>query len=95
MSTESATSLYELRPEFIGPGVTAKSVEDEIARPVESFPTFRWWCAFAVTSSLALLGVYCVAITVMRGIGMHWKLSRRPLPVSGMPMSRALSLSVI
>ena len=32
-------------------------------------------------------------VLVMRGIGMWAKLSRRPLPVSGRPMSRALRRS--
>jgi Ni/Fe-hydrogenase subunit HybB-like protein len=70
MSVETAHSLRELRPEFIGPGLTIKGLDEQVNRPVESFPTYRWWCAFAVTGTLSLLFVYCVSITVLTGIGL-------------------------
>jgi len=44
-------------------------LDDDIYRPLESFPTARWWAAFAVTGTLALVFVLCLYITVARGIG--------------------------
>lgn len=50
--------------------VTLAQLDDDINRPLESFPTVRWWAAFAVTSSMVVLLIYCLGITVVRGIGM-------------------------
>jgi molybdopterin-containing oxidoreductase family membrane subunit len=55
--------------DFIGPGVTIRDLDARIAGPIETFPTVRWWCAFAVASGLAMVFVYCVGHTVMTGIG--------------------------
>jgi molybdopterin-containing oxidoreductase family membrane subunit len=53
---------------FVGE-VTLRRLDDDIYRPLESFPTLRWWVALAFTSTLALLFVLCAGITVVGGIG--------------------------
>jgi molybdopterin-containing oxidoreductase family membrane subunit len=49
----------------IGP----RELEDDIYRPLESFPTARWWGAISVTGALAGVFVLCAWITVTQGIG--------------------------
>jgi Ni/Fe-hydrogenase subunit HybB-like protein len=49
--------------------LTNPRLDDDIYRPLESFPTFRWWLALAATGSLATLFVVCLVITVGEGIG--------------------------
>jgi Ni/Fe-hydrogenase subunit HybB-like protein len=46
-----------------------RAIDDDIYRPLESFPTRRWWIAILCTSSLAGVFLYCVWITVSTGIG--------------------------
>ena len=46
-----------------------KELEDDIYRPLESFPTARWWGAISVTGALAGVFVLCAWITVTQGIG--------------------------
>ena len=53
---------------FVG-DVTLRRLDDDIYRPLESFPTMRWWLAIAFTSTLAGIFGLCVAISVTRGIG--------------------------
>ncbi len=49
--------------------VTLRQLDDDIFRPLESFPTMRWWLAIGFTGSLAGVFLFCVAITVTQGIG--------------------------
>ncbi len=49
--------------------VSLRRLDDDICRPLESFPTYRWWAAFAVSSTLLALFVVAVTYTVMHGIG--------------------------
>jgi Ni/Fe-hydrogenase subunit HybB-like protein len=49
--------------------VSLRRLDDDICRPLESFPTFRWWLAFAVSSTLLVVFVISVTYTVMHGIG--------------------------
>jgi molybdopterin-containing oxidoreductase family membrane subunit len=53
---------------FVG-DVTLRKLDDDIYRPLESFPTIRWWLAIAITGTLAAIFVLCAAYTVVRGIG--------------------------
>jgi len=46
-----------------------RQLDDDIYRPLESFPTVRWWIAIAITGSLASLFFACVGVTVTQGIG--------------------------
>ncbi|MGD2109162.1 MAG: polysulfide reductase NrfD [Phycisphaerae bacterium] len=53
---------------FVG-DMTLRRLDDDIYRPLESFPTMRWWLAIACTSTLAGVFVLCMAVTVYKGIG--------------------------
>ncbi|UCE61307.1 MAG: polysulfide reductase NrfD [Phycisphaerales bacterium] len=53
---------------FVG-DVTLKGLEDDIYRPLESFPTTRWWLAISFTGALASIFALCAGITVTQGIG--------------------------
>ena len=48
---------------------TLQSDEDDINRPLESFPARRWFLAISITGTLALVGLACTAYTVLVGIG--------------------------
>ncbi len=48
---------------------TFQSIDDEINRPLETFPTGRWWVAMAFTSVLSVIGLVSVILTVFVGIG--------------------------
>ncbi|MDD4890676.1 MAG: polysulfide reductase NrfD [Phycisphaerae bacterium] len=50
--------------------LSPRQLDDDIYRPLESFPTFRWWIAISITGSLAGLFAFCLYFTVSRGIGM-------------------------
>ncbi|MHC5010155.1 MAG: NrfD/PsrC family molybdoenzyme membrane anchor subunit [Planctomycetota bacterium] len=64
------SELQALEPAPLVTGtVTTQTLEDDINRPLESFPTHRWWGAITVTGLLALLGLGCTAWTIGRGIG--------------------------
>jgi Ni/Fe-hydrogenase subunit HybB-like protein len=56
------------KPLFIG-DIDARSIDDAVFRPVESFPTFRWMLAITVTSAMATVFLLSVAWTVYAGIG--------------------------
>ena len=49
--------------------VGLRELEDDVYRPMESFPTMRWWLAISVTGSMASLFGICAWITVTQGIG--------------------------
>ena len=53
---------------FVGE-VTLRRLDDDIYRPLESFPTLRWWFAMVCTSTLAMIFVLCAGLTVTKGIG--------------------------
>jgi Ni/Fe-hydrogenase subunit HybB-like protein len=46
-----------------------RELEDDIYRPMESFPTTRWWIAISITGAMASLFGICAWITVTQGIG--------------------------
>ncbi|MFC2171591.1 NrfD/PsrC family molybdoenzyme membrane anchor subunit [Acidobacteriota bacterium] len=54
---------------FISPDLTLRQLDDDIYSPMESFPTFRWWAAFSVTSFFVLVLLVSIYITVTQGIG--------------------------
>ncbi|MHC4441153.1 MAG: NrfD/PsrC family molybdoenzyme membrane anchor subunit [Planctomycetota bacterium] len=49
--------------------VPLQQLDDDVYRPMESFPTARWWMAISFTGALATLFAVCVVYTVMNGIG--------------------------
>jgi len=46
-----------------------RQLDADVSRPLESFPTNRWWIAFAFTSTLALVFLISFGVTVTKGIG--------------------------
>jgi molybdopterin-containing oxidoreductase family membrane subunit len=44
-------------------------LDDDIYRPLESFPTRTWWLAIFFSGTLAAVFAVCVGITVTQGIG--------------------------
>jgi Ni/Fe-hydrogenase subunit HybB-like protein len=49
--------------------VSLRQLDEDIYRPLESFPTARWWIAISCTGALASLFFLCVGVTVTQGIG--------------------------
>ncbi len=49
--------------------VTLERLDEDIYRPLESFPTIRWWIALSFSGALASVFALCAGITVMKGIG--------------------------
>ncbi|MDF1564065.1 MAG: polysulfide reductase NrfD [Deltaproteobacteria bacterium] len=49
--------------------LSLRQLDDDIFRPMESFPTRRWWVAISITGAMA--GIYAVSLvwTVLFGIG--------------------------
>jgi len=56
-------------PQLIGGDISLGQLDAEVFRPLESFPTFRWWMALAVTGSFASLFFFCFVYTFVKGIG--------------------------
>lgn len=50
--------------------VDSRRLDEDIFRPLESFPTFRWWLAISFTGFFALVFLFCVGVTFVYGIGM-------------------------
>jgi molybdopterin-containing oxidoreductase family membrane subunit len=46
-----------------------RKLDDDINRPLESFPTFRWGVAITITGSLAAYFLFCFVYTIATGIG--------------------------
>jgi len=67
MSVDTIASLAA--PSLFVGDVTLRTLDDDIYRPMESFPTMRWWMAIAVTGTMAAIFMVCAAITVVRGLG--------------------------
>ncbi len=49
--------------------VSFQELDNDINRPLESFPTFRWWIAISITSGMATLFLVGIYYTVFYGIG--------------------------
>ncbi len=56
-------------PPLVKGDVSLKKLDDDIIRPLESFPTRRWWAAISVTGTLAGFFLFCFAWTIAKGIG--------------------------
>jgi len=67
MSTTTASTLKPA-PLMVG-AIRAQQLDHAINRPLESFPTYRWWIAFSITGAFATLFLYCFVYTVLTGIG--------------------------
>ncbi len=60
------------------PLVTGKKrlsdVNDDVCRPLESFPTRLWWLVFSIAVSIALVGAACFVYQLAQGVGV-WGLN--------------------
>ena len=56
-------------PPLVTGEVDFKKLDEDINRPLESFPPMRWWFAFAIASSLVLWFLISFGVTVVQGIG--------------------------
>ncbi|MBN1443868.1 MAG: hydrogenase, partial [Planctomycetes bacterium] len=64
----TSASLLTPPPLVTGP-VDLRRLDDDIHRPLESFPTLRWWIAFSICGALATCFLLCAAYTIAVGIG--------------------------
>ncbi len=49
-----------LNPVYVTGGKTMKDINDDVSRPLESFPTLRWWVCFM--AALGALGIWAVSV---------------------------------
>jgi Ni/Fe-hydrogenase subunit HybB-like protein len=56
-------------------GRTFQEVTDDVARPLESFPTLRWWVCFLSAMVAFFIGACCLLSTFQNGVGM-WGLNQ-------------------
>jgi len=56
-------------PPLITGRIDAQRLDDDILRPVESFPTALWGVSITITGLMALLGMLAMGYTVVTGIG--------------------------
>jgi molybdopterin-containing oxidoreductase family membrane subunit len=66
-ATRTPVALAPVPP--LGEAVPSSRLDDQIYRPLESFPTKLWWGAITVTGAMASLFALSAAWTVMHGIG--------------------------
>lgn len=67
-----SASVTDLEPVDLVEGkVSAAQVDRDVTRPMESFPTKRWWIAISVSGSFALYLVFCIFYTIFGGLG-NW-----------------------
>jgi molybdopterin-containing oxidoreductase family membrane subunit len=67
--------VSHLREPLVSEARTLHQITEEVAAPMERRPTFAWWAAFLVSFSALVLGVYCVSVQLMTGIG-TWGLNK-------------------
>ena len=65
-TTETLTYKPDL---LVTGGKTMADVNDDVARPLESFPTWKWWACFATAISAFGLGAVLAGIMFARGLG--------------------------
>ncbi len=49
---------------------TAAELDAVIAAPLDQFPPRIWWIAFSVTTSMLMIGAFCVGMTIYKGLGL-------------------------
>jgi len=60
---------YRREPEVVEGTPSAAAIDAVIAAPLDEFPSRRWWMAIALTSSMLMLGAFCVGMTLFYGLG--------------------------
>jgi Ni/Fe-hydrogenase subunit HybB-like protein len=61
---------YTLEPQVIVGTPRASEIDAAIAAPLDEYPPRKWWIALAVTLSMLSLGVFCIAMTLYKGLGL-------------------------
>jgi Ni/Fe-hydrogenase subunit HybB-like protein len=56
-------------------GRTFQELTDDVARPLESFPTLKWWVCFIAALIAFFIGACCLLTTFANGVGM-WGLNQ-------------------
>jgi len=56
-------------------GRTFQELTDDVARPLETFPTLRWWVCFIAAICAFFIGACCLLSTFQNGVGM-WGLNQ-------------------
>ncbi len=67
-STVGTTAILNRDPLVTG-GKTMADVNDDISRPLESFPTKQWYIAFAIALSALVGGFSCIGYEIANGLG--------------------------
>ncbi len=67
MGAKEATCLDP--PQLFEEGETLRSIDEAVFKPVESFPKFKWYVMFAISSACMGLFFFCFAYTIVEGIG--------------------------
>src|SRR3990167_5798729 len=57
-------------PQLVLGRKSRSDITELIAKPLDEFPTRRWWIAFLITSSLMVYGFTCIGWTFYNGIGL-------------------------
>jgi molybdopterin-containing oxidoreductase family membrane subunit len=68
MATQSTTSGILTEP-LVRPGKTYGDVTDAVAKPLESFPTLKWWICFGAALMAFGIGAVLAGIMFARGLG--------------------------
>ncbi|HBF13990.1 MAG TPA: hydrogenase [Deltaproteobacteria bacterium] len=71
---ETAIATIEKEP-LVEPGKTYADLANDVCKPLESFPTGKWYACFAFSLAALIVGVYCGHGLFTRGIGV-WGLNQ-------------------
>ncbi len=58
-----------IKEPLVNPARNYSDVNEDVCRPLETFPTVKWYAAFTIAAMMALLGGYCLFQLVTKGIG--------------------------
>ncbi len=69
--------MYEspIREPLVTGGRTYHNITDDICRPIENKPTRAWMIGFTISAIMAAVGVYSIAYTSFKGIGV-WGINK-------------------
>jgi molybdopterin-containing oxidoreductase family membrane subunit len=67
--SDKATSTALATPPLVTGEMDFKRLENDINRPLESFPTMRWGISITFTGTLAAIFLFCFVYTIIVGIG--------------------------
>lgn len=74
-TTANENILKPLDEALVTGGRTFQELTDAVARPLESFPTGRWWVCFLTAMIAFFIGACCLLSTFQNGVGM-WGLNQ-------------------